>query len=116
VGHNVGRGGSGGAVLFHADEALNTLAGLRSKVHVKGRPGDEALNTLAGLRSKVHVKGRPGKNGIGKNKDGSRGEDAAVRVPCGTIVRELYTQRVAGAGWGGWGNVVFKTRCRRSPG
>jgi GTP-binding protein len=85
-------------------------------VHVKGRPGDEALNTLAGLRSKVHVKGRPGKNGIGKNKDGSRGEDAAVRVPCGTIVRELYTQRVAGAGWGGWGNVVFKTRCRRSPG
>ena len=70
-GANGGRGGSGGAVLFHANEALNTLAGLRSKVHVKGRPW---------------------KNGIGKNKDGSRGEDAVVQVPCGTIVRELYTQ------------------------
>ena len=56
-GSNGGHGGSGGAVLFHADEALKTLAGLRSKVHVKGRPG---------------------KNEIGKNKDG---QDTLPQVP-----------------------------------
>eukprot|EP00578_Thalassiosira_sp_NH16_P013080 CAMPEP_0181123022 /NCGR_PEP_ID=MMETSP1071-20121207/25645_1 /TAXON_ID=35127 /ORGANISM="Thalassiosira sp., Strain NH16" /LENGTH=209 /DNA_ID=CAMNT_0023208071 /DNA_START=25 /DNA_END=651 /DNA_ORIENTATION=- len=54
-GPNGGRGGSGGEVRFVADESLNTLAGLRSKIHVKARGG---------------------KNGIGKNKDGACGKDA----------------------------------------
>lgn len=69
-GPNGGRGGAGGSVFFIADESLNTLAGLRSKIHVKAAHG---------------------KNGIGKNKDGSFGNDNVVRVPCGTIVRELHT-------------------------
>ncbi|KAL7530656.1 hypothetical protein ACHAXR_003616, partial [Thalassiosira sp. AJA248-18] len=106
-GPNGGRGGSGGSVLFVADSALNTLAGLRSKIHVKANHG---------------------KNGIGKNKDGSYGNDVRVRVPCGTIVRELHTQKVAGelrthgeelvvavGGRGGRGNAAFMTPRRTAP-
>lgn len=106
-GPNGGRGGSGGSIYFRADESLNTLAGLRSKIHVK-----------AGV----------GKNGTGKNRDGSHGKDIFVRVPCGTIVRELHTQKVAGelrthgqelivaaGGRGGRGNAAFMTHRRTAP-
>lgn len=106
-GPNGGRGGSGGSVVFVADESLNTLAGLRSKIHVKAAHG---------------------KNGTGKNRDGSFGPDAVVRVPCGTIVRELHTQKVAGelrthgqelmvarGGRGGRGNAAFMTNRRTAP-
>ena len=106
-GPNGGRGGSGGSIYFIADTSLNTLAGLRSKIHVKAACG---------------------KNGIGKNKDGSCGNDIYVRVPCGTIVRELHTQLVAGelrdhedelvvarGGRGGRGNAAFMTQRRTAP-
>mmetsp|Transcript_17677 Transcript_17677/g.35384 ORF Transcript_17677/g.35384 Transcript_17677/m.35384 type:complete len:652 (-) Transcript_17677:39-1994(-) len=106
-GPNGGRGGSGGTVYFIADSSLNTLAGLRNKIHVKAKHG---------------------KNGIGKNKDGQHGNDAYVRVPCGTIVRELHTEKVAGelrthgetlcvarAGRGGRGNAAFMTHRRTAP-
>jgi len=106
-GPNGGRGGTGGTVLFRADDSLNTLAGLRSKVHTRAKCGN---------------------NGIGKNKDGCHGDDAVVRVPPGTIVRELHTQRVAGelrehgeelivapGGRGGRGNAAFMTNRRTAP-
>ena len=106
-GPNGGRGGPGGSVYFVADEGLNTLALLRNRVHVRARGG---------------------KNGIGKNKDGSAGADVYVRVPCGTIVRELHTQKVAGelrtdgevlmvakGGRGGRGNAAFMTNRRTAP-
>lgn len=106
-GPNGGRGGPGGSVYLVADEGLNTLAILRNSVHVKARGG---------------------KNGIGKGKDGSAGPDIHVRVPCGTIVRELHTQKVAGelredgevlmvakGGRGGRGNAAFKTNRRTAP-
>ena len=106
-GPNGGRGGSGGSVIFVADESLNTLAGLRSKIHQKGGHG---------------------RNGIGKNKDGACGKDILVKVPCGTIVRELHTQKVAGelrehgqdlvvglGGRGGRGNAAFMTQRRTAP-
>jgi GTP-binding protein len=106
-GPNGGRGGSGGTVYFIADDALNTLAGLRGKIHVKADNG---------------------KNGIGKNKDGQHGKDIYVRVPCGTIVRELHTEKVAGelrtngetlivarGGRGGRGNAAFMTHRRTAP-
>ena len=106
-GPNGGRGGPGGSVYFVADGGLNTLALLRNKVHVRARGG---------------------RNGIGKNKDGSAGSDIYVRVPCGTIVRELHTQKVAGelredgevlmvakGGRGGRGNAAFMTNRRTAP-
>ena len=102
-----GRGGSGGTIYFTADNSLNTLAGLRNKIHVKAPCG---------------------KNGIGKNKDGMHGRDVFVRVPCGTIVRELHTEKVAGelrehgeelivarGGRGGRGNAAFMTHRRTAP-
>ncbi|KAK1732947.1 ribosome-associated GTPase, OBG family [Skeletonema marinoi] len=79
-GPNGGRGGSGGTVYFIADSSLNTLAGLRNKIHVKAKHG---------------------KNGIGKNKDGQHGNDAYVRVPCGTIRWK--------------GNAAFMTHRRTAP-
>ena len=106
-GPNGGRGGCGGTIYFIADNSLNTLAGLRNKIHVKAQPG---------------------KNGIGKNKDGQHGKDIYVRVPCGTIVRELHTEKVAGelrtdgetlvvarGGRGGRGNAAFMTHRRTAP-
>lgn len=106
-GPNGGRGGSGGNVYFLADKRLNTLAGLRSKIHVRAASG---------------------KNGTGKNRDGVHGDDVHVRVPCGTIVRELHSQKVAGelrtdgeklmvakAGRGGRGNAAFMTHRRTAP-
>ncbi|KAL7528045.1 hypothetical protein ACHAWF_002421, partial [Thalassiosira exigua] len=89
---------------------------------------DEGLNTLAGLHSRIHVRAGHGRNGTGKNRDGCRGDDAEVRVPCGTVVRELYTQKVAGelrlhgdrlvvatGGRGGQGNAAFMTQRRTAP-
>lgn len=106
-GPNGGRGGCGGSVLFVADESLNTLAGLRNMIHIKAGHGV---------------------NGTGKNRDGMFGKDIRVRVPCGTIVRELQTQKVAGelrshgqelmvarGGRGGRGNAAFMTNRRTAP-
>lgn len=106
-GPNGGRGGAGGSVIFVADSGLNTLAGLRNTIHIRGESG---------------------KNGTGKNRDGRLGNDAIVRVPCGTIVRELHTQKVAGelrqhgqelivapGGRGGRGNAAFLTSRRTAP-
>ncbi|KAL3794828.1 hypothetical protein ACHAW5_004350 [Stephanodiscus triporus] len=106
-GPNGGRGGRGGSVVFVADSGLSTLAGLRDSVHVRASSGT---------------------NGAGKNRDGRAGDDARVRVPCGTIVRELRTQKVAGevrthgqelvvapGGRGGRGNAAFMTSRRTSP-
>lgn len=106
-GPNGGRGGCGGSVLFVADESLNTLAGLRHMIHIKAGHGV---------------------NGTGKNRDGMFGKDIRVRVPCGTIVRELQTQKVAGelrthgqelmvarGGRGGRGNAAFMTNRRTAP-
>jgi hypothetical protein len=83
---------------------------------------DESLNTLAPLRQSVHIRAEKGHNGIGKGKDGAQGESIYVRVPPGTIVRDMLTQKVAGelkvggeqllvarGGRGGRGNAAFKT-------
>jgi GTPase len=102
-----GRGGSGGSVWFVCDEGLNTLAPLRTQVHVRAQKG---------------------KNGLGKGLDGQKGKDTYIRVPPGTLVRELLTQKIAGelrshgehllvakGGRGGRGNAAFKTNHRTAP-
>lgn len=106
-GPNGGRGGRGGSIIL---------------------VGDEALNTLMPLRQKVHQRASSGKNGLGKNKDGSAGLDILVRVPLGTVVRDLQTQKLAGeirthgerllvakGGRGGRGNAAFMTARRTAP-
>ena len=106
-GPNGGRGGRGGSIWLVADEALNTLMPIRQKVHQRATSG---------------------RNGQGMNKDGSSGHDVLVRVPVGTVVRELTTQRLAGelsvhgqrllvakGGRGGRGNAAFLTNRRTAP-
>ena len=74
-GPNGGRGGRGGSVYLVVDETLNTLMPLKQKVHWRAKKGN---------------------NGLGKGKDGSFGDDVYVRVPPGTVIRDLKTQKLAG--------------------
>jgi len=89
---------------------------------------DEGLNTLAPIRNKVHVRADKGKNGLGKGKDGSKGAHILVRVPKGTVVRDLKSNRIAGelrehgerllvakGGRGGRGNAAFMTPRNTAP-
>lgn len=89
---------------------------------------DKRLNTLMHCRQNVHVKGETGRNGHGKNRDGPQGKNILVRVPPGTIVRDLKTQKLAGelridgekllvakGGRGGRGNAAFMTSRRTAP-
>jgi len=103
-----GRGGPGGSIYLVCDSSLNTLAPLRN--------------------GRVHVVGQNGVNGMGKNRNGVQGADVEIRVPRGTVVRELRGDRVAGelsedgekllvarGGRGGRGNWAFKTQRYTAP-
>ncbi|GMH90680.1 hypothetical protein TrVE_jg5969 [Triparma verrucosa] len=96
---------------------------------------DERLNTLSGVRQRIHVKGSKGENGKGKSRDGKKGRDVVIKVPPGTIVREGgKTAREAGeykvagelkkhgdkmlvarGGRGGRGNKAFKSPKNKAP-
>lgn len=102
-----GRGGDGGSIYLICDDTMNTLAPIRNRVHVRGGKGN---------------------NGIGKGKDGKKAEDLYVRVPPGTLVRDLKTQKLAGelrengqtlcvarGGRGGRGNAAFMTPRNTGP-
>lgn len=101
-----GDGGKGGDVLFVADTNLSTLADFRYK------------------RKFSAPNGEPGKGG---NKNGRKGEDLIIRVPKGTVVREIESGAVladlsgdepvvcAKGGRGGWGNRHFATPTRQAP-
>jgi len=96
-----GRGGGGGSIYAVCDESINTLAPLRNRVHVRAPKAS---------------------NGLGKNKNGQKGEDRLIRVPPGTLIRDFKTQKLAGelrnhgemlllakGGRGGRGNWAFKS-------
>ncbi|CAJ1945555.1 unnamed protein product [Cylindrotheca closterium] len=106
-GPNGGRGGRGGSVYLICDKSINTLAPLRYRVHVRATKG---------------------RNGLGKGKDGQKGKDIAIKVPPGTVIRELRTQKLAGelkedgerflvarGGRGGRGNAAFMTQRNTAP-
>lgn len=104
-----------------------------------GRGGDviiEAsaqLSSLIDYRYKHHFRAERGTHGRGARKDGRDGEDLILKVPVGTVVRELdpETQEplfeiadltrdkerviVAPGGAGGLGNTHFVTSVRRAP-
>ena len=60
-----GNGGRGGSIYLECDEGLNTL------------------------KPEVHFKATSGQNGMGKARHGETGESRNVRVPPGTIVRDV---------------------------
>ena len=102
-----GDGGDGGNVVFVADKTLSTLADFRYKKKYKAESGT---------------------CGAGARRNGKRGADITVKVPCGTIIRNINSGRViadltkdgesfiaAKGGRGGWGNSHFATPTRQVP-
>ena len=102
-----GKGGDGGSVIIRVDPHMTTLLDYRYKKHYKaenGKPGEGAL------------------------KQGKRGKDIEIRVPPGTVIKELETDKItadltrknqkvtaARGGKGGRGNASFKSPTRQSP-
>jgi GTP-binding protein len=102
-----GNGGKGGDVIFKADPHMNTLLDFRFKRILKAEAG--------------HV-------GMKYNKTGRDGQDLIVKVPTGTIIKDLMTQEIIGdlsqtgqevviarGGRGGRGNAEFTSSINRAP-
>lgn len=101
-----GDGGRGGNIVFIADTNLSTLADFRYKRKYAAKKGE---------------------NGRGGRCNGKKAEDLIIRVPKGTVVREVESGRiladisddkpviVAKGGKGGWGNIHFATPTRQTP-
>jgi len=90
--------------------------------------GDEGLWTLADFRYQRHYKAERGEHGQGKNMHGKGAVDLRVRVPVGTIVKEVETNEiladivfhgqeavVASGGRGGRGNARFMSNANKAP-
>jgi len=102
-----GNGGRGGHVILEATSQLTTLSHIRA-------------NAL--------IKADRGQHGSGGRRAGAEGEDVIVRVPAGTIVRDVVTGEIladldgdgdrvvaAQGGKGGLGNACFATSRNRAP-
>lgn len=102
-----GDGGKGGDVIFISSSQLGTLQDLRFKRAYKAENGH---------------------HGSGKNKAGRDGEDVEVRVPVGTVIKDLETDETlfdftddnqrwvaARGGRGGKGNTHFVTATFQAP-
>ena len=94
---------------------------------------DPQLSSLIDYRFKHHFRAERGTHGQGARKHGKSGEDLVLRVPMGTVVRELDPDTmeplyeladlthpgervvVAPGGRGGLGNPHFATSVRRAP-
>ena len=102
-----GDGGRGGSIYFTVDPDSNTLVDFRFKKKFKAENG---------------------KNGEGARRYGKSGEDLYVKVPQGTIIKDVETGRVIAdlsekgqtelilpGGRGGKGNSHFATSTRQAP-
>jgi GTP-binding protein len=102
-----GDGGNGGSVFLRAESGINTLADFRISRTYRAPHGEP---------------------GGGRDCTGRGGADIRIKVPLGTVVRDVDTQeilgdltapgqelRVALGGRGGWGNTRFKTSTNRAP-
>ncbi|MDO5709703.1 MAG: GTPase ObgE, partial [Coriobacteriales bacterium] len=94
---------------------------------------DPQLSSLIDYRYKHHFRATRGTHGQGARRHGRAGEDLVLRVPMGTVVRELDPETmtplyeladltqpgervvVAPGGNGGRGNIHFVTSVRRAP-
>lgn len=96
-----GDGGRGASVVFQVDEGLRTLMDFRYQRHFKAKKGD---------------------NGQSSNMHGKNAEDLVLKVPPGTIIKDVETGQtladlvehgqsavVAKGGRGGRGNSRFAT-------
>ena len=118
------------------------VAFLREKFRPKGGPSggdggnggniiiktDSNLSTLNDLTYNKKYIAKNGANGQGKNMHGKNGLDVILKVPVGTLVKDVETDRilvdldkndityiVAKGGNGGFGNARFKTQRNTAP-
>ena len=102
-----GNGGKGGDVIFVADSNMSTLAEFKN-------------------RNKFFAPN--GQNGSSKKSSGKSGEDLIIKVPCGTIIKDIDSGRImhdlckpgemfvaALGGKGGVGNFNLKSSIDRAP-
>ena len=102
-----GDGGRGGNVVFYADPNMSTLLDFKFMRHYRAERGE---------------------NGRAKLSRGKNGEDLIIRVPVGTLVRDVESGRIVAdmhaagksrivlhGGRGGKGNARFATPTRQSP-
>lgn len=102
-----GDGGHGGEVVLVADVNLHTLQDIGQHRHYSAESGE---------------------NGGGSNRHGRNGRDVFIRVPVGTVVRDMKSDEllgdlvekgqklvVASKGLGGRGNSHFKSPTNRTP-
>ena len=102
-----GDGGRGGDVYFVADESVSTLLDFKFRSIFKAQNGEN---------------GRP------KSQHGRGGKDLYIKVPVGTVVKDLNTGKIvsdikmpeqivmiAKGGRGGRGNIRFATSQKRAP-
>lgn len=100
-GPNGGNGGRGGDVIF---------------------VGEKGLTTLLDLKFNKKIKAQPGENGAPKDCFGKDGADVYIKVPIGSVIYDLKTNRVIAditkdkqeaiickGGKGGKGNTAFAT-------
>ncbi len=106
-GPNGGDGGKGGNIVAQMDDHLNTLV---SQYYTQ------------------HYEAENGGHGSGNHRHGKNGADVMLRVPPGTIIRDVDTDEVladitpsdqtailASGGIGGRGNARFKSSTNQSP-
>ena len=102
-----GDGGRGGSIVFLADPNMNTLLDFRFSRHFRAERGE---------------------NGKAKMSSGKNGQDVIIKVPVGTLVREVETGKIVAdmnkpnrerivlhGGRGGRGNARFATPTRQAP-
>lgn len=102
-----GDGGNGGSIVFVADSQLATLMDLKYRKKYKAEDGE---------------------NGKAANCRGKNAEDTFIRVPCGTIIKDVKSGKIiadltedgqrfvaARGGNGGFGNKRFATPTRQTP-
>ena len=102
-----GDGGKGGDVIFEATSGLSTLLELRHRPHQKAENGH---------------------NGMGKNRHGAGGNDLLIKVPVGTVIKDVETDDVLAdltengqivillkGGRGGQGNARFASATNKAP-
>ncbi len=102
-----GDGGKGGDILFYADPNMHTLLDFRFKTKYTAEDG--------------------GDGAAGRCK-GKSGADLVIKVPVGTVLRDVDSGRIVAdmdtpeetrvllrGGRGGWGNMHFATPTRQAP-
>jgi len=102
-----GNGGKGGAIILEADAQISSLDWFRHRRLIKAENGGA---------------------GGGNCRQGRNGQDLILKVPCGTLVKDVHTGEVLhdftqdGERWtlckggrGGRGNDSFKTPTNRAP-